>query len=124
MSAAKKKGTAAETAVVNYLRSAGFVQTERRALNGTNDRGDVAGIPGTVIEVKNHARAELAAWLDEAETERRNDGAAVAAVWHKRRGKGDPADWFVTMTGAQFTNLLREALQLPALRDADGGEAA
>lgn len=125
MSAAKKKGTSAETAVVGYLRAQGFVQTERRALNGNNDRGDIAGIPGTVIEVKNCTRTELAAWIDEAELEGDNDGAQVAVVWHKRRGKGQPADWFVTMTGAQFTFLLREAMGMPALAPAeDGGEAA
>ncbi|MEV7364302.1 hypothetical protein [Streptomyces sp. NPDC091299] len=121
MSAAKKKGTAAETAVVQYLRAAGFVQVERRTLNGVKDRGDIAGIPGTVIEVKNCARQELSGWVAEAEIERDNDGASVGVVWHKRRGKTNPADWFVTMSGAQFANLLRELQGLPALED---GEAA
>lgn len=123
MSTSKKKGTAAETAIVNYLRSAGFAQAERRALNGTADRGDIAGIPGAVIEVKNCARTELAAWIEEAETEARNDGAPFAAVWHKRRGKGNPADWFVTLSGARFAHLLREAMGLPPVAE-DGGEAA
>ena len=123
MSASKRKGTAAETAIVNYLRAMGFVHVERRALNGTADRGDIAGIPGVVIEAKNCARQELAAWVQEAETERDNDHASLGAVWHKRRGKGHPADWFVTMTGAQFVTLLRELQGLPAL-DIEGGEAA
>lgn len=123
MSAAKKKGTAAETAVVTYLRAMGFTQVERRTLGGAYDRGDIAGIPGTVIEVKNCARQELGAWVAEAELERDNDRASLGAVWHKRRGKGDPADWFVTMSGAQFAELLREWQGLPAL-DVEGGEAA
>jgi hypothetical protein len=125
MSAAKKKGTTAETAVVQFLRAAGFTQTERRTLNGNKDRGDIAGIPGVVIEVKNCARQELGAWVAEAELERDNDHAALGVVWHKRRGKADPADWFVTMSGAQFAALLREQQGLPALdTDAEGGEAA
>ena len=123
MSAAKKKGTAAETAIVNYLRAMGFVQAERRSLNGSYDRGDIAGLPSVVIEVKNCARQELGAWVAEAEAERDNDGASLGVVWHKRRGKGDPADWFVTMSGAQFANLLREHQGLPAL-DIESGEAA
>lgn len=123
MSAAKKKGTAAETAVVTYLRAAGFIQAERRTLNGSHDRGDIAGLPGVVIEVKNCARQELGSWVAEAEVERDNDHASLGVVWHKRRGKGHPADWFVTMSGAQFTALLRELQGLPTL-EAESGEAA
>jgi hypothetical protein len=123
MSAAKKKGTAAETAVVQYLRAVGFIQTERRTLGGTQDRGDIAGLPGVVIEVKNCARQELPAWVAEAELERDNDNASLGVVWHKRRGKANPADWFVTMSGAQFAALLHELQGLPSL-DVEGGEAA
>ncbi|MGP4084151.1 hypothetical protein [Streptomyces sp. KR55] len=114
MSRSKAKGTAAETAVVRFLRSAGFTQAERRALNGGADRGDIAGLPGVVIEVKNCARQELPAWVAEAEIERDNDRASLGVVWHKRRGKADPGDWFVTMSGAQFAALLREQQGLPA----------
>ncbi|MGW4641828.1 hypothetical protein ACWEN6_25140 [Sphaerisporangium sp. NPDC004334] len=118
MSKNKSRGTAAETAVVNYLRSQGFPHAERRALGGTNDRGDIAGVVGTVIEVKNCTRVELAAWADEANAEADNDGAQIAAVWHKRRGKGSPGDWFVTLDGATFVFLLREALGLEAPEEA------
>lgn len=123
MSASKKKGTTAETAVVNYLQTAGFTQAERRTLNGAKDRGDIAGIPGVVIEVKNCSRQELGAWVTEAERERDNDRAQLGVVWHKRRGKGHPADWFVTMSGSQFAALLREQQGLPTV-DIEGGEAA
>lgn len=109
MSAAKAKGTAAETAVVNFLRRSGWPHCERRALSGALDKGDIAGIPGVVIEVKNQAKLDLAGFVDEAETERANDGADVAAAWIKRRGKGDPADWYVAMTGRQFLELLLDA---------------
>jgi hypothetical protein len=82
---------------------------ERRALGGSLDRGDIAGLPGVVCEAKSAARLELAAWLAEAEAERVNDGADIAVVWHKRRGKGSPADGYVTMTGATLVALLRAA---------------
>ena len=42
----------------------------------------------TVVECKNHKRMELAAWIDEAETERGNDDAEFGIVVHKRRGCG------------------------------------
>lgn len=123
MSASKRKGTAAETAIVNYLRAMGFIHAERRALNGTQDRGDIAGIPAVVIEAKNCARQELAAWVGEAELERDNDRASLGVVWHKRRGKSDPGEWFVTMSGQQFATLLRELQGMPAL-EVESGEAA
>lgn len=110
MSAAKRKGTAAESAVVQALRDAGFTHTERRALNGRLDRGDIAGIPGLVIEVKNCRRTELAAWITEAAIERANDGARYAVVWHKRSGTTDPLNWYVTMTGLDFLRLLADAV--------------
>ena len=107
----KRKGTAGENAVVAYLRDAGFAACERRALGGTNDRGDVAGVHSTVIEVKACGRMELGPWLKELAVEMRNDNARFGAVWHKRRGTTNAADWYVTMPGHVFADLLREALR-------------
>lgn len=119
MSRSKAKGTAAETAVVRFLREAGFTQAERRTLSGVQDRGDIAGVPGVVIEVKNCSRDQLPAWVGEAERERDNDHASLGVVWHKRRGTTDPGRWFVTMSGDQFAALLREqqGLEAPAAED-------
>lgn len=108
-SASKAKGSSAERAVVEHLRANGWPHAERRLAGSSKDRGDVAGVVGVVIEVKSCARTELAAWLAEAEQERTNDGADLGVVWHKRRGKGSAADWFVTMDGATFTRLLAAA---------------
>jgi hypothetical protein len=115
MNRSKAKGTSAESAVVQYLRDMGFTQAERRTLNGHYDRGDIAGIPGTVIEVKNCARQELAGWIAEAERERDNDNATLGVVWHKLRGRSHPSKWFVTMSGEQFIALLRDYMQMPPL---------
>lgn len=109
MSKSKSKGTGWETAITRYLLGEGFPHIERRALSGTSDRGDLAGIPGWVIEAKNCQRTELAAWVDEAAIEQANDGAEFSAVWHHRRGKAAPADGFVTLSGATFVRLLRAA---------------
>lgn len=113
MSRSKAKGTAAETAVVRAYIAAGATHAERRALSGILDRGDIAGIPGVVTEVKNVSRDGLPGWLDEAEVERVNDGALLAVVWHKRRGKANPLDWFVTMSGRQWLTVLRLLGYLP-----------
>ena len=109
MSRSRAKGTSWESAIVTYLRANGVPHAERRALNGSRDRGDLAGLPGVVCEAKSAARLELAVWLAEAEAERVNDGADIAFVWHKRRGKTSAADGYVTMTGATLVALLRAA---------------
>lgn len=106
MSRSRAKGTAFESAVVAWLRENGHPHVERRALNGSRDRGDIAGIPGVVIEVKSCNRLELAAWVDEAEKERDNDRAAIGVVWAKRKGKSSAGDGYVVMSGRQFTELL------------------
>lgn len=109
MSAAKAKGTRFESAIVDFLRGRGFPHAERRALNGTKDRGDISGIPGVVIEAKSQARHSLAEWLEEAEVERDNANARIGAVWFKRRGFTSPGRGYVLMDGATFTDLLRLA---------------
>lgn len=109
MNRSKAKGTAGESAVVEALKAAGWPHAERRALSGTQDRGDVAGMAGVCIEVKNERTYDISGWLKEVEVEKANARAAIGACWFKRPGKGDPMDWGVVMTGAQFVDLLRAA---------------
>jgi hypothetical protein len=109
----RAKGTAWETAIVRYLREQGAVHAERRALNGAKDRGDVAGVPGVVIEAKSATRVELAEWLDEANRERDNDDADLGVVWFKRRGHAGADAGFVLMDGTTLAMLLRAAGYIP-----------
>lgn len=109
MNRSKSKGTAWESDIVRALKDAGWQHCERRTLSGANDRGDINVHPKVVIEAKNHGHLNLAAWVHEAEVERGNANADVAVVWCKRRGKAKAEDGYVVMTGAQFTQLLREA---------------
>lgn len=115
MSAARAKGTRWESAIVEYLREVGATQVERRALGGANDKGDIAGIPGVVIEAKAAARLELAAWVAEAREEAANASAPIGVVWHKKRGKASPAHGYVTMAGDTFALLLMLAELLPVV---------
>lgn len=109
MNKSKIKGTAWESAIVTFLRARGWPHAERRALQGNLDRGDVAGCPGIVIEAKACKEITLAAFLDEAETERENDHADIGVAWIKRRGKAGAGDGYVVMSGDAFTWLLRSA---------------
>jgi hypothetical protein len=104
----KAKGTAWESAIVDYLRPF-WPHVERRTLGGSKDRGDIAGLPGVVVEAKDCRTVTLGPWLDEAEVEKTNDKADVGVVWLKRPRKTDPGAAFVVMSGAQFVELLTAA---------------
>lgn len=110
MSASKRKGTAAETAVVNYLRSTGhFPYAERRALHGNNDQGDVTGCGPIVFEVKNHRELKLSEWLEELQIEIHNANANTGAVIAKRRGITNVANWYAILPVYLLVDLLVEA---------------
>lgn len=109
----KDIGTAAETAVVRYLRSAGFPHAERRALRGNQDAGDITGTPGVCWSVKGGAAAKAASdnqvslWLAEAEKQKTNAGVDVFLLVLQRPGIG-PANasrWWAIVPGWQYESL-------------------
>ena len=107
---AKKAGSSFERSTADYLAAVVDDRIDRRVKNGSKDRGDIGGIRHmggrVVLECKNAARINLAGWATEAEIERGNDDALMGAIVHKRHGKGDPAEQWVTMTLADFAALL------------------
>lgn len=104
-----QKGTAWESEIVRVLKEAGWPYVERRRLAGRYDRGDIAGIPGVVIEAKSAKKFDLSGWLDEATEERDNDNADFGVAWFKRVRKASAADGFVLMDGRTFMWLLTSA---------------
>lgn len=93
MSRQKDKGTRFETAVTEYLKEALCDDNiERRALDGTADRGDISGVTfcgnRMVLECKNEKSMRLAEYMREAEAEAHNDRAIYYAVIHKKYGVG------------------------------------
>jgi hypothetical protein len=108
LTASGRKGTRGESAVVDTLLPH-WPMAERRAKQGSKDRGDVGGImPGLVIEVKAApARYQIAEWLKEADVEGANDGASLTVVWFKLKGKASPLDWPVMMRGRYFVPMLQ-----------------
>lgn len=119
MSRQKQKGTAFESAIVEYLQDKLCDETiERRALNGTCDRGDISGVKfcgqRMTLECKNEARMRLADYIREAETEARNDNASYYAVIHKKRGVSISTlhtigQQYVTMPLYMLTNMIYDA---------------
>jgi hypothetical protein len=107
---AKKAGSSFERQVADYLALTVDDRIDRRVKNGTKDRGDIGGVRihglRVVLECKNTAKTSLGTWANEAETERGNDDAIAAAIVHKRHGKGQAADQWVTLTLADFAAIL------------------
>lgn len=107
---AKKAGSSFERSTADYLAANVDDRIDRRVKNGAKDRGDIGGVRHMggriVLECKNTAKTSLGTWATEAEIERGNDDALAGVIVHKRHGKGDPADQWVTMTLADFAALL------------------
>ena len=53
-----------------------------------------------------HESYSLERWAAEAESERGNDSAVAGIVVHKRHGKGQPADQWVTCTLGELVALI------------------
>jgi hypothetical protein len=104
----KAKGTLWESTLRDYLQKSGWPTVERLPLSGSNDRGDLAGIPDVVIEAKAETEwSHLGVAIREAEIERVNARASIGVVWRKRVGSTAAASGYVVMTGATFVELLR-----------------
>lgn len=99
----KAIGTAAETALVRYLRVNGWGNAERRALHGNTDLGDVTGCPLLVFECKAGKQAHrpgdalMKSWLAQAEQERLNAGADIGILVIKTSGAADPSRWLAVL---------------------------
>lgn len=107
----KRKGTATETAVTNYLRSHGYPHAERRVQSGALDRGDINLGSGAsvVIECKDTKADSWGAHLTETLKEQVNAGADLGMLVRKRARKSDPAEWYCVMTLEQAAKLLKDA---------------
>jgi len=111
VSAARRTGTAFESAVVAYLTAHGFPHVERRAMNGQADRGDIAGVPGWAVECKAVRALDLAGWASEATREAVNARSPWWAVVVKRRSQ-PVAQSYVVLSLATWAEAV--AGELPA----------
>ena len=109
---------AGQPVIVHYtgwLHDPAAPQGRGAKFDSSKDRGDVAGLrhmgERVVIECKSTARPDLAGWAAEAETERGNDEAVAGLICHKRHGKGQPADQWVTCTLGELVALITGSRQ-------------
>lgn len=107
MSTSSRKGYAAERAIEVLLqtRYPGIAENILRPRAGaSNDKGDIHGLP-VVISVKNWVEIALGPWVNECQRMCHNAGKGVGVVWHKKRGVGDPTNWYVTMDEPSYRAL-------------------
>lgn len=107
---ARAAGSRHERLVADYLAEHVSEFVDRRVKTGATDKGDIANVRAhgerVVIECKDVAKLDLAGWVTEAETERVNDGALAGLVVHKRKGKAQPGDQYVTLTLTDLVAIL------------------
>jgi hypothetical protein len=112
-------GTAAESAVVRYVRTAGFPLAERRALRGALDAGDLTGTPGVCWSVKAGQMAKAASdglvqlWVNELMGQVANAGADVGVLVVQRRGIGEAnaGRWWGIMPPQHYLRLVLHGCQ-------------
>lgn len=108
---AKAAGSSFERLIADWLRDHVSEFIDRRVKTGALDKGDISNVrlpsgERVVLELKNTTRATLAGWVQEAQQEAVNDGAALGIVVHKRHGKGKAEDQYVTMTMRELAVIL------------------
>lgn len=105
-STSRRKGNRAEVEVVRVLREAGFDAETSRASRGGYQTGEdiVSDFPAS-IEVKNQVKLDLAGWWAQAEYQANGKPAVVV---HKRVGRAQAEDWWVTMDLKTLLRLLSD----------------
>lgn len=100
----RRKGNAAEVEVTKALERAGWTAVTSRAARGGFQSGEdiVTNFPLS-IEVKNQARLDLAGWWAQAQDQA---GDKPPVVIHKRVGKSQGEDWWVTMDVATLLRIV------------------
>ncbi len=107
----RRAGHQAERDLVAYLQRSGFpdAATTRSRLghDGFAQRGDVDGVPDTVIEVKNRRELRVGEWLvDVCDAASETGDLPVLVV--KPRGVADPAGWWAVLPCDELFALIYE----------------
>jgi hypothetical protein len=97
----RRRGHQAERDLARWLRSHGYPHAERAVRTGfrasdrvSADPGDIDGIPGIVISVKDCAAEQTVKWLAELAVMQAGARAVHGLLVHKRRGHADPGRWW------------------------------
>lgn len=116
----RRKGTSAETQVVDWFHKIGEPQVERHALHGNHDLGDLTGVPGCVVSVKFVGKGKpinLSGWLNDLAVMQRNVNLRtpdfeepLGLLIVRRAGYRDPGDWYAVQPLRDWWDLYRELL--------------
>ena len=108
-SAAKRKGDRAELELAALLADQlGMPMRRKLGAGRSDDTGDIDGLPGWTIEVKNYRDivAGLNAGLNDSAREQANAGTPHGVAFIRRPG----GRWFAAMTLDQWCSVARETL--------------
>lgn len=106
----KQKGRRAELAVARYLVAEGWPHAEPTRRSGwSDDRGDIDGIPGLLLEVKDCHAWRRDEWIAELEAEMSNARCQFGSLIIKRRGSSDVGDWYALLPVRLLVSLVRDA---------------
>jgi hypothetical protein len=100
-----KAGPRFEARVCRYLTDQGL-PCERRVQGGARDRGDIAGLPGWTLELKNNNAISLGTAMNEAKEESGHAGTSHYGAIHNRRNHSLERS-YVTIELWEFARLLR-----------------
>jgi hypothetical protein len=112
------KGNAFEgQVIVPYLRDQFGPHISRPRAGAAHDLGDIAGIPGWTLELKNYTDLMRAVrdGLADLDVEQANAGTRYGAVIVKRRGKTDPGEQLFVMRLRDAIEVIRETAHWEAL---------
>lgn len=112
-----RKGRSAENEMVAFLKERGFPMAERRRLSGNRDLGDIAGVPGLILDVKSRRHMDLAAAMDDLRKKikvaKEDDlNATVRAVVFKRP-RCAVGSWYAIMTMDDLAEIVERLLTAP-----------
>jgi len=102
----KRKGHAAELAVVKWLRRYG-INAARIQAGTHDDKGDVSGWPGVIIEVKDRKVHSWGAYFTQLRAQMQNAEAFTGVIICKRPGHTDVAQWMAVMPMDEWFALVR-----------------
>jgi hypothetical protein len=107
-------GREAENLTAQYLIANGFPHMERRRLQGAKDKGDLAGSPGLMWEVKylgRKSRPRMAGWMHEVDEQTVNANADYGILVVKPPGFGpkQSGKFWAIMRWESFGKLFNDA---------------
>jgi hypothetical protein len=105
----KQKGDRFERAVVAAMRVNGFPHVERTRAGWDDDRGDVTGAPGLVVQAKDVAAKSWGPWLQSLQAQVVNARADHGVLVVKRRGDSDAGSALAVMRFDHWLRLARAA---------------